>query len=95
MTMSAMSDAQRLFLETNGYLVITNALSPDELARVRDAADRAEAVWRDDLTRLGVRKENLQQVQAPIEYDDVLFDLLEHPATFPLIFVRYWAAMSL
>jgi ectoine hydroxylase-related dioxygenase (phytanoyl-CoA dioxygenase family) len=80
-----LSDAQRLFFETNGYLVIPGALSPEELARVRAAADRAEAVWRADPTRLGLRKENLQQIQAPIEYDDTLFDLLEHPATFPLI----------
>src|ERR1043166_7808680 len=83
--MSALTDAQRLSFETNGYLVIPNALSPEELARVRAAADRAEATWRADSTRLGLRKENLQQVQAPIEYDAVLLDLLEHPATFPLI----------
>src|SRR5262245_45349240 len=80
-----LSDEQRLFYETNGYLVIPGALSPEELARVRAAADRAEAVWQADPGRLGLRKENLQQVQAPIEYEDILFDLLEHPATFPLI----------
>jgi len=83
--MSALTDAQRLFFETNGYLVIPDALSPEELTRVRAAADRAEAAWRADPSRLGLRRENIQQIQAPIEYDDVLFDLLEHPKTFPLI----------
>ena len=83
--MSALTDAQRLFFEANGYLVIPDALSPPELAQVRAAADRVEEVWRDDPERLGLRKENILQVQAPIEYDDVLFDLLEHPSTFPLI----------
>ncbi len=38
-----MTDEQRLFFETNGYLVIPDALSPEELARAREAADRAEA----------------------------------------------------
>jgi hypothetical protein len=83
--MGALTDAQRLFFETNGYLVLPGALAPDELARVREAADRAEAVWRADPSRPGGRGENLQQVQAPIEYDDVLFDLLVHPVTFPII----------
>src|SRR5260221_736963 len=85
MAKSALTEEQQLFFETNGYLVIPEALSPEELARVRAAADRAEAVWRSDPTRLGLRKDNLQQVQSPIEYDDTLFYLLELPATFSLI----------
>src|SRR4051794_4719863 len=83
--MRAMTDEQRLFFETNGFLVIPGALAPDELRHVRAAADCAERLWREDTARLGARNENLQQVQAPIEYDDALFDLLEHPATFPLV----------
>jgi len=83
--MPALTDAQRLFFEANGYLVLPGALSSSELSRVRMAADRAEAAWRAAPSRPGVRKENLQQIQAPIEYEDALFDLLEHPATFPLI----------
>ena len=83
--MSALTDEQRLSFETNGFLVIPNALSPSELESVRDAARNAEATWRADTTRLGVRRDNIQQVQAPIEYDDRLFDLLEHPTTFPII----------
>src|ERR1051325_7380671 len=83
--MSALTDAQRLSFETNGFLVIPNALSPEELAQVRAAADRAETIWRADPSRLGMRRDNIQQIQAPIEYDEVLFDLLEHPTTFPLV----------
>ena len=44
--MSFLSDEQRLFFETNGYLMIENALTPEELASVRSAADDAEARWR-------------------------------------------------
>jgi len=83
--MSALTDAQRLFFEANGYLVIPGALSPAELLKVRAAADGAEALWRAEPARLGARNENLQQVQAPIEYDDRLFDLLECQTTFTLI----------
>jgi ectoine hydroxylase-related dioxygenase (phytanoyl-CoA dioxygenase family) len=81
----AMTDEQRLFFEANGYLVIPNALSPDELAQARAAADRAEAAWRADPSRLGLRKPNLEQVQAPIEYDDFFLDLMEHPKVFPIV----------
>lgn len=83
--MSALSDAQRIFFETNGYLVIPDALSPQELAQVRAAADRAEAEWRADPTRPGGRGDNLEQVQAPIEYDPALRDLLVHPSVFPIV----------
>ncbi len=81
----ALTDAQRFFYEANGYLSIPQALSPDELATVRAAADRAEALWRADPTRLGGRGDNLHQVQAPIEYDDALLNLLVQPAVFPIV----------
>jgi len=80
-----MTDEQRLFFETNGYLVVPGALSPEEMAQVRAAADRAEAAWRADPTRLGLRKSNLEQVQAPIEYDPLFLDLMEHPSVFPIV----------
>lgn len=80
-----MTDEQRLFFETNGYLVISEALDAAELAQVRAATDRAEAIWRADPSRLGLRKPNLEQVQAPIEYDDVLLELLAHPKVFPIV----------
>jgi ectoine hydroxylase-related dioxygenase (phytanoyl-CoA dioxygenase family) len=80
-----MTDEQRLFFETNGYLVIPNALDAGELARVRAAADHAEALWRADPTRLGLRNPNLEQVQGPIEYDDVFLELLAHPKVFPIV----------
>lgn len=83
--MSVMTDEQRLFFETNGYLVFPNLLSPKELATIRVAADSAENLWRADTSRLGVRKPNLQQVQAPIEYDDNLLKLMTHPTLFPIV----------
>ena len=80
-----MTPEQRLFFEANGYLTLPGVLSPEELARVRAAADRADAAWRAAPTRLGLRTPNLEQVQAPIEYDDLFLDLMEHPAVFPIV----------
>lgn len=85
MPLRAMTEQQRLSYEANGFLVIPDALSPEALATVREAALRAEAVWRNDPTRPGGRGKNLEQVQAPIEYDDVLLNLLAHPVVFPIV----------
>ena len=82
---SSMTDEQRLFFEANGYLVIPDALSLEELAQVRAACDRAEQVWRADPSRLGERRAELQSVQAIIEYDPIFLDLMEHPRVFPLV----------
>jgi ectoine hydroxylase-related dioxygenase (phytanoyl-CoA dioxygenase family) len=81
----ALSEEQRLFYEANGYLVIREALTGDELATVKAAADRAEAKWRADKSRAGNRSDTLEQVQAPIEYEDELLHLLWHPTIFPLV----------
>ena len=80
-----MTGEQRVRFEANGFLVLPDALDPDELAAVRTAADRAEARWRSDLSLPGIRSEVLEQVQAPIEYDPKLLELLWHPRVFPLV----------
>lgn len=80
-----MTDEQRLFFETNGYLVLPDALTPDELEAARTAAARAEARWQADPSLPGMRRPNLRQVQAPIEYDPLFLDLMEHPRVFPLV----------
>ena len=80
-----MTDEQRIQFEANGFLTIPGALLPEELADVRVAADKAEAEWWADPTRLGGRGAVLNQVQAPIEYDDRLLALLWHPGVFPLV----------
>jgi phytanoyl-CoA hydroxylase len=79
------TDQQRVLFESNGFLVIPEALSPAELERVRSAADRAEGRWREDASLPGGRSTTLDQVQAPIEYDPALRDLLWHPNVFPII----------
>lgn len=80
-----MTEAQRIRFEADGFLTIPGALGPEQLARVRAAADAAEALWRADLTRPGIRSDVLEQVQAPIEYDDTLLELLWQPTVFPIV----------
>lgn len=80
-----MDQTQRLAYEANGFLTLPQALSGAELDTVRAAADRAEARWRDNPTRPGARGNVLEQVQAPIEYEDALLELLWHPVVFPIV----------
>lgn len=80
-----LTDEQRIQWESNGFLTVENALSPDELSRVQAAAAGAEARWRADGSLPGARSEALDQVQSPIEYDDQLLELLWHPRVFPIV----------
>lgn len=83
--MGFLTDAQRLSFESNGYLVVENALDPEELARVRAAADKAEERWRRNPDLPGSRLPEFPQIEGIMEYGDVLFDLVENPRVFPLI----------
>lgn len=80
-----MTVEQRLFFETNGYLVFPGALRGAELERVRAAVLAAEGRWRQDPSLPGLRTPQLEQVLGPIEYDDLFLDLMEHPLVFPVV----------
>lgn len=81
----SLAQAQRFFFEANGYLVIEEALAPDELAAARAAADEAEDRWRSEPDLPGVRRDDLEQVLGIMEYHPALADLLEHPRVFPVV----------
>jgi phytanoyl-CoA hydroxylase len=85
LTLAGLTEEQQLFAEANGYLVVPNALTEAELARIRDAADRAEAMWRSNESLPGWRRPNIDQVQSIIEYGDELLELAAHPAIFPIV----------
>lgn len=80
-----LTEEQRSFFDKEGYLVIPNALTPEELARARRATGAAEARWRADPSLPGVRRPDLEQVLGIMEYDPFLADLLEHPRVFPMV----------
>jgi ectoine hydroxylase-related dioxygenase (phytanoyl-CoA dioxygenase family) len=81
----ALTAEQRLFFEANGYLVLPEALSAEELGVLQEAADRSEDEWSADLSRPGWRRESIRQIPNIIEYDDSLLNLLEHPVVFPAV----------
>ncbi len=76
---------QRSFFEENGYLIVPDALTPDELAAARRAASAAEVRWRADPSLPGVRRPDLEQVLGIMEYHPALADLLDHPRLFPMV----------
>jgi len=82
---NSMTEEQKIAYETNGFLTIPGALSAEELSEVRDGAAKAEAIWRADASLPGTRSATLEQVQAPIEYDNRLLALLWHPKVFPVV----------
>jgi hypothetical protein len=82
---SQLTEEQRLFFTTQGYLVVLGALSPEELTTIRAEADAAEARWRADPSLPGVRRPDLEQVLGIMEAGPALFELLEHPRIFPLV----------
>lgn len=80
-----MTPEQQSAWDAQGFLVVENALTGNELREVQDAARTVEARWRADTSWLGQRSRVLEQVQAPIEGDSRLLELLWHPQTFPLV----------
>jgi hypothetical protein len=82
---TAVDGGRIAFFEEEGYLVLPGALGPERLAAARRAADAAEALWRAEPQRPGVRRHDLEQVLGILEYDPVFLDLVEHPAVFPLV----------
>lgn len=83
--MAALSPARRFFFEANGYLVVEDALTREQLAAIRREADEAEARWRADETLPGVRRHDLEQVLGIMEYGPALADLLEHPRILSIV----------
>jgi len=83
--MRFLTDAQSLFFETNGYVMIEGALTPGELEKARAAADDAEARWRRKPDLPGYRQPEFEEIDAVMEYHPTLFDLAEHPSVFPLV----------
>jgi ectoine hydroxylase-related dioxygenase (phytanoyl-CoA dioxygenase family) len=71
-----MTEEERIKFEANGLLKLEGALPPATLASVRKAAAEAEAVWRADPSRPGMRGPNREDINAFIEYNDTLLNLL-------------------
>jgi len=83
--MASLTPAQRLFWAANGYLLIEDALTAEEIAAYRRAADEAAERWRRVPDLPGCRNPDFEEVEGILEYDRLFLDLLDHPRLFPLI----------
>jgi len=77
-----LTESEKYFFECNGYLVLRNLLNPDLLKELRAACDEAEARWQSNPEAPGVRRPDLDQVMAILEYDPTFVKMLTYPAIF-------------
>lgn len=76
-----LTQEQILNWERDGYVVLPDFLSSEEIGKYNDGLDRAVQIWKDrgrpnsEFARL----DNVEQVSAIIEYDDMFLELMEHP----------------
>lgn len=82
---SFITDEQRLFFESQGYLKLDNVLDTNELAELRAAADEAEELWRANPELPGTRIPEFLEIEAILEYGPAFLSLAQHPKVFPLI----------
>jgi ectoine hydroxylase-related dioxygenase (phytanoyl-CoA dioxygenase family) len=85
--MAALSDTERFLFDLQGFLVLSEVLSPSEVRDLRAAVDRlarfrlAPDEWDD------ARDEPLTHVRVPrpIERDAAFLSLIDHPVTTPIV----------
>ncbi len=83
--MAVLDEQQRLHFESQGYLIVRQALTPGEVTALRAACDLAEQRWRADPGLPGCRIPEFLEIEGIMEFHPALFDLVEHPAVFPLV----------
>lgn len=83
--MATITDEQKFFFECNGFLVIPEAISPERLKELRSALDETEARWRADENLAGVRRWDLDQIIAILEYDPIFVETMLHYPVFHII----------
>ena len=66
------SEGMRWFFDVNGYLLIENVLTPEEIERYKAAADRV------------IYEAGRSQVMGLIEADRAFTELMDHPIIFPI-----------
>lgn len=72
--------AERETFETNGYLVVENALDPRTLVRLISAVDRLDARERNEHNR-----DKLLSIPNIVHEDAAFVDLIDCPTTFPKV----------
>ncbi len=77
-----LTDEQRAAFERDGFLVVPNALPPDQVERFAAIADR---LYDEGIARNGLSAVHHWHLRNCLVADDAFIDLLDWPATFPLV----------
>lgn len=72
----ALSEAERFMFDTTGYLVVPDALTPDEVAECLQAARRLHASH---------PPQQWRQIGAAYEREPAMEPLIDHPSVFPKV----------
>lgn len=88
-------DAQRLFFEAQGYLMLPGVLRADEVATLRAAGDDAEARFQRLPELPGCRMPEFLEIEAILEYHPAFLALAEHPRILPLVRALLGADLAL
>lgn len=75
-----LTSAERDFFDTNGYLIVENALDPETSQHLLDAVDRIDA-----RERTAESRGKLMSVPNIVHEDPALIDLIDCPTTFPKV----------
>jgi ectoine hydroxylase len=75
-----LTDAEREFFNTQGYLIVKNALDPQAVARLIGAVDRI-----DNRERTSDIRNKLMSVPNIVHEDPALVDLIDWPTTYPKV----------
>lgn len=79
---AVLTDEQRASFERDGFLVVPNALPPDMLTRVLDVVDMLYATG---TAAQGLSEVNHWELRNCLPHHELFLDLLDWPATFPLV----------
>ncbi|UVI28345.1 phytanoyl-CoA dioxygenase family protein [Paenibacillus spongiae] len=81
MKLHALTDEQYLSWERDGFLVMENFLTAEEIKKYDDGLDSVVKLWKErgSYNSEHAQLANVDQVSAIIEYDDLFVELMEHP----------------
>jgi ectoine hydroxylase-related dioxygenase (phytanoyl-CoA dioxygenase family) len=79
---AVLTEEQRRVFERDGFLVVENALTPELLDRLLGAVDR---LYEEGSREKGLSKANHWELRNCIVHDDIFLELLDYPATVPLV----------
>lgn len=77
-----LTEQQRQDFERDGFLVVPNALSPEMLERLVATTDR---LYEQGRREQGLSKANHWELRNCLPHEDLFLELLDWPATFPLV----------